>query len=414
MTKLSGSLADKLHSLGVMQGTHLPAPKNKPVISVSDVVHGEFLLTEFGEVFCTNILLNNAYTHGKVPMQPVQISRHLLAWNNMFSKPYSIDPYKLVFLDTETTGLSGGTGTLPFMIGLGWFTENGFTTRQIFIRNPAEEPAQLALLDKYLANASGIVTYNGKSFDIPIMNTRFVINGLVSPLKDIPHFDLLPLARRFWRRRLVNRSLKDIETEILGFFRSQLEVPGWEVPVIYFNFLRTLDPTPLVGVFYHNAVDIQSLAALFLHVNTLLSEPSAVRLLPLVDQLSLAIFLEDLCEIDHTCQMYEDLLEQDLPDEYYWELRFRYGLLSKRKGDFDKAVQVWDDMKAKTDIRVLLQLAKTLEHKYRDYDGALLWTNHAIELINHTPKLGKSKNNLLEDFQKRRARLEIKLETNDG
>jgi uncharacterized protein YprB with RNaseH-like and TPR domain len=416
MVDLNESLADKLRSLGVQIGADKIQPPPKVQRGIEDIVNGTFLPTPFGEVFCADIVSNIDYAHGIIPMIPRTISQHLALWNKSDPAIAYIDPSTIIFLDTETTGLSGGTGTLPFMIGLGWFSDQGFTTAQLFIRNPAEEPAQLAKLDQLLTNARAIVTYNGKSFDVPILQSRYVINGLSSPLKNLPHFDLLPLSRRLWRRRLENRSLKDIEKEILGFTRSQMEVPGWEIPIIYFNYLRTLDPTPMAGVFYHNAIDILSLAALFLFVNQVLDEPEDRTDLAPIDQLSLAIFFEDTGEIENAIAKYEQLLNFDLPDIFATELRLRYGRVLKRSGQYERAVQVLNQENGQQDIRVLIQLAKVLEHQYRDNESALQWTSLAQEKLNEIsislPTLVYHQQK--SELQKRRDRLIRKINDNTG
>ncbi|MEI8130921.1 MAG: ribonuclease H-like domain-containing protein [Leptolinea sp.] len=382
MAKLNESLSEKLHSLGVQVGAVKVLTPSKVKHGIEDVVDGAYLPTSFGDIFCSSIGHGIAYAHGRVTITPPIISTQLALWNKTDSNLTSIDPSTIIFLDTETTGLSGGTGTLPFMVGLGWFSTEGFVTSQLFIRNPAEEPALIAKLDQILTNARAIVTYNGKGFDIPLLNTRYVINGMLSPLKDIPHFDLLPISRRLWKRRLENRGLKDIETEILGYTRSQMEVPGWEIPIIYFDYLRTHDPEPLAGVFYHNAVDILSLAALFIFINQMFESPEIRSDISAVDSLSLAILFEDTGEIENAVALYEMLFNIDLPDVYAAELRLRYGRLLKRNGQFDQAVQIWNQKNGQQDFQVLIQLAKVLEHQRRDYESALQWTILAQEKLN--------------------------------
>jgi len=382
MAELRESLSEKLRSLGVQVGPAKVLAPSKGQLEIEDVVVGSYQPTSFGEIFCSDIVYDIAYTHGALSLIPPNVSPRLALWNKVDSSTTSIDPSTIIFLDTETTGLSSGTGTLPFMVGLGWFSAEGFTTSQLFMRNPAEEPALLAKLDQLLANANAIVTYNGKGFDVPLLNTRYVINGMLSPLKSIPHFDLLPISRRLWRRRLENRGLKDIETEILGYTRSQMEVPGWEIPIIYFNYLRTQDPAPLAGVFYHNAIDILSLAALFIFINQILDAPEIHSDISSVDRLSIAFLLEDIGEIVNAVTLYEKLLSIDLPIVYATELRLRYGRLLKRNGQFDQAVKVWNQKNKQQDFRVLIQLAKVLEHQHRDYESALQWTILAQKKLN--------------------------------
>jgi uncharacterized protein YprB with RNaseH-like and TPR domain len=162
------------------------------------------------------------------------------------------------FIDTETTGLSGGTGTYAFLIGAGRFDGDDFHLAQFFLRDPYEEPAQLAALENFLAPCQAVVSFNGKAFDAPLLNARFTMHGWHSPLLDMSHIDLLHLARRLWRNRLPKRALIDLEAQILGAQRTEEDVPGWMVPQLYADYLRDGNPQPLKSVFYHNSMDILS------------------------------------------------------------------------------------------------------------------------------------------------------------
>jgi uncharacterized protein YprB with RNaseH-like and TPR domain len=381
MADIPESLADRLRSLGVQSGAKIPAPPKKAKNGIEDVVNGVYVPTNYGEIFKSDVINEINYTHGTVDFAYMDISPRLVNWAGGPPDSEGLDLFSILFLDTETTGLAGGTGTLPFMIGTGRFTPSGFITSQIFTRDPSEERAQLDLLDRMMAGITSIVTYNGKSFDLPILKTRYVMNSMPSPFADVLHFDLLPLSRRLWRRRLENRSLKDIETEVIGFTRGQMEVPGWEVPVIYFNYLRTGDPSELAGVFYHNAIDIQSLAALFLYINRMAENPEKASTLPTLDKFSMAVQMETSGEIDNAIQIYEQLLTSELPEAYSVELHLRYARILKQNGRFDQAVSVLNNGGEINNIHILIQLAKVLEHQQRDYAGALEWTDKALELL---------------------------------
>ncbi len=416
MADIPESLADRLRSLGVQTGAKIQPPPPKNRTGIEGVVDGTYVQTTYGEVFKADVINEINYTHGNVKFRYTEISPRLVRWAGGKESLESLDLFSTLFLDTETTGLAGGTGTLPFMVGAGRFTPSGFVTSQIFTRNPSEERAQLELLDRMMSGVTSIVTYNGKSFDIPILKTRYVMNSLPSPFSDILHFDLLPLSRRLWRRRLESRSLKYIETEVLGFARSQMEVPGWEVPVIYFNYLRTGDPSQLAGVFYHNAIDIQSLAALFLYINRMAENPAAFEELPALDTLSVAIQLESSGEIDRALSIYEQLINVELPEVYSVELKLRYAKILKQTGSFDHATDVLNSGEEFNDLRVLIQLAKVLEHQRRDYAKALETTERALELLRNgtfgTSVSTSAQNSI--DLEKRRKRLVEKLKLGNG
>lgn len=172
------------------------------------------------------------------------------------------DLRRALFLDTETTGLAGGTGTVPFLIGLAWFDAdaNAFVLEQLLLRRLGEETPMLTLLAERLAAASVIVTYNGKAFDWPLLRTRYIMNRLPVPAVP-PHLDLVHVARRIHRARLKSRTLIAIEHSVLGRVRIG-DVPGGEIVACYAHFLRTGDEAALIGVVEHNAADVLAMVAL--------------------------------------------------------------------------------------------------------------------------------------------------------
>lgn len=182
---------------------------------------------------------------------------------------------KLVFFDIETTGLSGGAGTIAFLVGCGWFSDDGFTVRQLLLTGPAGERALLESLERAFDDASVLVTYNGRTFDVPTMEMRWAFHRRAAPTDDLPHFDMLPVARRLWgyrglsadgdsRAEAASCSLGALERSVLRFHRID-DVPGFEIPARYFHFVRTGDPSVIEGVLEHNRHDIVSLAALTAH-----------------------------------------------------------------------------------------------------------------------------------------------------
>lgn len=171
-----------------------------------------------------------------------------------------IDPRRMILLDTETTGLAGGMGTVPFLVGVGWFEDASLRVRQLLLRRPGEETPMLHALADRLSWASCIVTYNGKRFDWPLVRNRFVLNRVPLPPPP-PHLDLLHCARRIYKRRMARLKLVDLETELMGMEREG-DVPGHEIPEIYFRYLRCGDTAGLGSVLEHNAHDLVALAAL--------------------------------------------------------------------------------------------------------------------------------------------------------
>jgi uncharacterized protein YprB with RNaseH-like and TPR domain len=170
---------------------------------------------------------------------------------------------RLAFLDTETTGLTGGAGTLVFLVGIGRFLPEGFRLRQYFLRDPAEEPGMLTALEEDLEDALGFVTFNGRVFDVPLLEMRYGL-GLRKrwSLSARPHLDLLFPSRRLWRRALPDCSLTTLEAQLLGVRRTEADVPGALIPGLYLDYLRSGNTAPMARVIYHNEIDILTLVGL--------------------------------------------------------------------------------------------------------------------------------------------------------
>jgi uncharacterized protein len=190
---------------------------------------------------------------------------------------------RVVYFDIETTGLSGGAGTLAFLAGCGWWEDDAFRVRQFFLNGPADERAMLDALGEVFDDASLLVTFNGRTFDVPMMETRWAFHRRACPTDDLAHFDMLPPARRLWGRRGLLEpdtgrcNLSALERSVLGFHRVA-DVPGFEIPARYFQFLRSGDPSVVEGVLEHNRHDIVSLAAITAHALRLAAEgPEACR-----------------------------------------------------------------------------------------------------------------------------------------
>lgn len=175
-----------------------------------------------------------------------------------------------VYLDLETTGLSGSKGAYAFLVGLGFNEEGSFRIVQLFMAGPAWEKNWLRALESELPEGDyGLVTFNGKFFDLPMLRIRHRLAKSAPCWEGRPHMDLLMLARHFYRGRLPSCSLSSVEQRILGVHRSGEDVPGREIPGIYTNFLVSSDASPLRGVFYHNTLDVISMAALQVHIGAL-------------------------------------------------------------------------------------------------------------------------------------------------
>lgn len=374
------SLTEKLKSLGVRVGArgYQSLIRYNNIFPIEKVIKGEEDLTPFGSTFIVQKGYPGNYHHGKTTLC-MDLDLEILAQWIRSKQLAEFDLKDYVFLDTETSGLSGGTGTFVFMIGLGFHTETGFKLIQLFLRDPSQEMALITSLNRLIDSFSAVVSFNGKSFDIPILNTRCVLNGFSSPFSIIEHVDLLHLARRLWRNRLPSRALVDLESDIIRFSQSQEEVPGWMIPRVYFNYLRTGDARPISGIFYHNSIDILTLAVLFNGIIRMINNPLGDLPIHSLDLISIAHLYEDLGHLDIAGKVYERCLQQDLPELYFQHTLNRFALLNKRKGNWNYAIQLWQMATEFKHIEAGIELAKYYEHKEKNYVEAQKWTKLALE-----------------------------------
>ena len=375
------SLSDQLKSLGVHLGKERQLKsRNRDSYPIETVVDGQFYEVIYGKVFCHEEIYQSDYLHGKKFLYPSIPIKTLCYWANAESLS-DTDLKDFIFLDTETSGLAGGTGTYAFEVGLGRYTDEGFQLAQFFMRHPGEEPALLAGLTEFMDGMKAVVTYNGKSFDIPLLNTRYTMMGMSSPFDGIDHFDLLPLARRLWRIRLESRTLSNVENQILGVERGEEEVPGYMIPEMYFEYLKTQDARPMGGIFYHNAIDILSLAGLFSHMAFLLHDPHSEKITHVEDVVALARFFESIGDISQAQELYQKALSSEMPEDLYWDTVERFSFLLKRQEDWDSAIRLWEMAAGNNGLYAVEELAKYYEHRAKILETAKQWTEKGLTII---------------------------------
>lgn len=283
-----------------------------------------------------------------------------------------------LFLDTETTGLSGGTGTVAFLIGAGWFDGEDFRTVQIFARDFEEERAALFFLRDLVRDRRFLVTFNGKAFDLGVLSARFVLNRLPDPLSSLPHLDLLHPARRLFRHRLESCRLASLEENLLRF-RREGDVPGWEIPQRYFDWLRRRDGRLVADIFEHNRLDILSMAALTVHFSRLLGGEDPREGDHPGDHLAAARILHDRARIPEAQALLERIAA--LAGEPALEARRRLSLLYKREALWEEAVRLWGDMAGENpgDPFAVEELAKWYEHRAKDCGKARALVLQALD-----------------------------------
>lgn len=298
----------------------------------------------------------------------------------------------LLFYDLETTGLSGGAGTLAFLAGFGWIKDGRLIINQYFLHDFPGEIDFLLLIQELLTEDKILVSYNGKSFDHPLLRTRFLMKGLKLPF--ISEIDLLHTSRRLWKKRLPSCRLGVIEDKILDIHRID-DIPGIEVPDIYFDFLKTNNPGPLGGVFKHHLQDIKSLAFLFFHIEALWNKPNNISNNDKTSFGKLMIFKNRIEGIE---LLKESWLNKDS------EAGKILSIYYKRKGDYTIAAEVWKEMwQSRKELFQGIELAKYYEHKTKEIKKAL----DIVKLLMQKNNTGRTK----EALEHRMKRLERKCDS---
>ncbi len=295
----------------------------------------------------------------------------------------TLDFHDFVFLDTETTGL-WGAGTLAFMVGLAFFErgtqQDVLVLRQYFLRDQADEAAMLVSLAELLRQKVGLITFNGRTFDLPLLDSRYLMNRMPADILEYPHIDLLLPARRLWRNRLGSVALSALEDNLLAIKRTHADVSGWLIPNLYHDYLRSGDAREMSRVFYHNQIDLLSMVVLTAEVVRQFAFPADSD--HALDLYSLARWQADLDLIVEAERNFRRAAAGDLSLEFYHQALQRLGGLLKRNGRRDEAVSLWQQWAATSyeSVEAHIELAKHFEWHVRDLPQALYWTEAAIQL----------------------------------
>ncbi|MDM7926690.1 MAG: ribonuclease H-like domain-containing protein [bacterium] len=376
-------LREKLDRLGVSGSRPPPAETaRRGRVKLTDHVSGSECRSGAGPYFLSSSLFPENHTHGREPIRGwFDIPPDRLSWMGRDPALSGADLRRALFLDTETTGLAGGTGTVPFLVGLGAFDGTGFRVDQYFMRDLDEEKAALQAVAGRLEEAGLLVTYNGKCFDAALLASRFTLRRMRTRIREIPHVDLLFTARRIWKRRLVDCSLSNVENRVIGF-RRQDDVPGFLIPGLYFDWLRTRNAAGLAPVFRHNVWDILALAALGSVAGRMYVRPLESIRHP-QDGIGLGRAFESLGRFETAASCYHRVLEGLSGAEEREEALFRLGFSLKRSGDWAAMAAVWEraTREIRSPIRAWEELAKYHEHRSGDLQRALEAVNAALSAL---------------------------------
>ncbi|MGA2820098.1 MAG: ribonuclease H-like domain-containing protein [Anaerolineales bacterium] len=357
------------------------------------------------------MFLESSYTaedrHGRSSLR--ELSMRISPDEGISGFPQGLSLGAMSFIDTETTGLSGGTGTLAFLVGIGRFESERFVLRQYFLRDPGEEAAMLEAVVAQLGTSNGLVTFNGRGFDLPILQARATLRlRRRAVLSDVPHLDLLIHARRFWRRRLESCSLSSLEIHALGIVREATDIESALIPEIYREYLQTGEAGALDRVLYHNAIDVLSLVALagdlFDRYSRELDSLADPR-----DGLTLAYLYWRQGRNEEAQKAFQSSLRGELPGEDRLRAEWGLGHLLKQIGRPEQATAHWEACHrlAPLDPRPCLELAKYYEWRQRDFTRATEWVQAAKDALAALP-VGWQRSAAEGDLLHRLARLERK------
>jgi uncharacterized protein YprB with RNaseH-like and TPR domain len=346
---------------------------------------GQVVENEFGQHFQTERLFASHKNHGSADVGALSDLPDdfldVLSNGEIRSAP----PCRWAFLDTETTGLAAGSGTYAFLIGVGRITQEGFKVRQFFMREYAEERSILAALEAHLTDFDVLITYNGKSYDQPLLEARYLVTRQKSSFSRLAHLDLLHGARRLWKLRLADCRLMQLEEQILGFYREG-DLPGELIPYVYFEYLRSHEARRLVPIFHHNAMDILTLACLTAIVpgafRTTDSESLArVGVRRGEDLAGIARWLIAAEEYEQALELLKRAIEVGLPDSLLFRTLWDTALLEKRLRRPAAALHIFTELATCRNgysVCALEEIAKHYEHEERNYAMALEFTNQAL------------------------------------
>ncbi len=387
---MKSDLAARLRRLGVGKGSAAlrPPEQRRGAKKIENLIPGRLLSAAGRTCFVAEERFPGEMLHGSRSLDALLAASPKVA-ADLGREPElaELDFRELLFLDTETTGLSAGSGTIAFLVGIGYFDGDEFCVRQYFLRNPDDEPAMLADLAEQVALRPGVVSFNGRSFDLPLLESRYILNRRPPPFVDSPHLDLLHPSRRLWRDSLDSCRLIALEEQVLAVRRDQADVPGGLIPLIYRDYLRTGNGIEMPRIFYHNQIDVLSMVSLTAHLCQVFANPEA-ELARGLEWFSLARWYEVLEMKIEAERAYRRALNSDIPPQSLPSILRRLGQLLKRDGRRDEADLVWQQLAAveMDEVQGHVELAKSFEWHHKDLDQAADWTQRALALVARWPK----------------------------
>jgi len=396
MSDLQDQLAELRRRIARINRKYSGPPTPKPAMSErrparyfpEEWLNGQEVETQFGRHYESEKLYERHRRHGNIGICDLEdLPEDLLQPISNDEVPRAV-PAKWCFLDTETTGLAGGAGTYAFLIGAGRITPEGFRVRQFFMREFGEEASLLAALSDHLKQFDVLITYNGRTYDQPLLETRYRMMRARPPFSSLGHLDLLHGARRLWKLRFDSCRLVDLENQILGVEREG-DLPGELIPYVYFEYLRTREIGRLLPIFHHNQVDILTLACLTAIVPLAFHAPEKARFSHGAEMVGLARWWRRAEQYDRALALFRQAIERGLGDELMFRTLWDVACLEKKLKRDAAAVPVFSELAASRNpwrAAALEELAKYYEHRERNYSMALEMTRGAL-LVADSPSL---------------------------
>ena len=371
--------------------------KDEDSRKLSEILPGEYL-NKSKTVYRAEFLYQLPLTYGTRELSGFDIPEVILSWAGI-DNPVQLN--NLLFYDTETTGLSGGVGTWAFLTGIGRFESDQFIVRQYFMLDPGSEDEYLSELAKEFTEDIIPVSFNGRSYDSNLLNSRCIMNEMKPFLINQKDIDLLYLARRLWRKGLGRCNLGYLEEQLLGIIREEADdLPSEDIPELYFEYLETGNAELMDKVFKHNVSDILSMPVLFgLISEVIISDDSKG-----IDHSALARLYRDLGYENEAEACFKKGLTGDNAAICHFHLSFLY----KRQNRLPEAITLWQAV-ADSEIYALIELAKQAEHKDKDFQSALNWTQQAMKLAYEMEFVDGRQ---IFELQKRLNRIRQKIERN--
>ena len=382
-------------------------PRAQPILPPSV----KLFESKLGPVFYAEQFWPLAYRHGAIALEDA-LNVDTLTAERLGPNLMPSDFREAAFFDIETSGLSGGTGTYAFMIGVGTFEGFAFRLRQFFLADLASEAAMLAAVAETIDRKTLIVSFNGRTFDLPQLATRFALHRLPPLASEMPHVDLLFPARRLYRRRLESCRLGTIEQRLLGLDR-QNDVPGWLIPSLYFDYVQRGQAQGLNPVFHHNALDVLSLVTFLAHLGSV-SGSGADGVADSDHSLALGVWDEAQGRANHAERLFSAAWQADPASDAGGEAVRRLARIKRRSGQWQASERLWQAEKQtatapRRQLFAAVELAKIFEHRRRDFVSALDEVEDASQILTALPRHERPLTVTLADLNHRSERLKRRL-----